>query len=281
MVIFDGPGCKSKKDAYNHSYVMRHGLTNEPLSAIFVFVEYNTRIGSIMADDFWEVAKMIKPEYLHMVVLVVTKMDQFQADESLHSRDAVEQHIREIFSNDHDVHKVVFSDRSIGKQDLFQQMFNTMKNATPIRLQYTDAEFLQYFDLKAWKGREMHDLYRMKNAVQGITTSFIEGLKDLEEDRDAYNDSEWQDFIFSAIQQCHGELEEHVMDPFARRNMNSELEFEDYAAYIELRKIVNAAQIEVRGEAKRLLPINPDDTGNWVRFVITATPLIHKILFCN
>ena len=27
--VLDGPGCKSKKDTYNHSYVMRHGLTHE------------------------------------------------------------------------------------------------------------------------------------------------------------------------------------------------------------------------------------------------------------
>jgi predicted GTPase len=78
LVIFDGPGCKSKEDTYKHSYVIRHGLTHEPLNGIFVFVEYNSRIGSIMADDFWEVAKLIKPQYLHLVVLVVTKMDQFQ-----------------------------------------------------------------------------------------------------------------------------------------------------------------------------------------------------------
>ena len=54
LVIFDGPGVKSKRDTYNHSYVMRHGLTHGPLNGIFIFVEYNPRIGSIMAEDFWE-----------------------------------------------------------------------------------------------------------------------------------------------------------------------------------------------------------------------------------
>lgn len=267
MVILDGPGCKSTKDTYNHSYVMRHGLTSEPLNGIFIFVEYNTRIGSIMADDFWQVAKLVKPEYLHMVVLIVTKMDQFQADGSLHSRDAVQTHIRDIFASDHDIHQVVFSDCNIGKQDLFNQMYDAVKDKRPIRLEYTDAEFLQYFDLKAWKGREMHDLYRTKNTVQGITSAFTEGLSGLEERRSEYTIDEWQEFIFSAIQQCHKELEETVMDPFVKRNMSSQLEFEDYAAYIELRKIVTSAQTEVRNEAKRLLPINPDDTSNWVSVV--------------
>ena len=80
LVIFDSPGCKSKRESYNHSYAMRHGLTHEPPNGIFIFVEYNTRIGSNMADNFWEVAKMLKPEYLHMVVMIVTQMDHFQPD---------------------------------------------------------------------------------------------------------------------------------------------------------------------------------------------------------
>ena len=51
--------------------------------------------------------------------------------------------------------------------------------------------------------------------------------------------------------------------PFLKRNGESEQEFEDYAAYIELRKLISSAHNEVRNEAKRLLLINPDDTSNW------------------
>lgn len=270
FVIFDGPGCKSKKETYNHSYVIRHGLTHEPLNGIFVFVEYNTRIGSNMADDFWEVAKILKPDYMHMVVLVVTKMDQFQPDESLRSRDEVEQRICRIFADDHDVNEVVFSDNTIDNHRLFVQMHDAVKNKSRVKLEYTDAEFLKYFDLKAWKGREMHDLYRTKNLVQGIASSFIEALNNLEEHRNDYTGEDWQDYIFSAIQQCHKELEEKVMNPFIGRNGKNEVEFDDYAAFLELRKIVSSAQDEVRNEAKRLLPINPDDTSNWVRTILAS-----------
>lgn len=264
LIVFDGPGCKSKKDTYKHSYVIRHGLTHEPLNGIFVFVEYNSRIGSIMADDFWEVAKLIKPQYMHLVVLVVTKMDRFQPDESLQSRDEVERHISRIFENDHGIHQFVFSDRSIDKEGLFTQMHDAIKETTPTRLEYTDAEFLKYFELKAWKGREMADLYRTKTCAQGIVSRFIEGLNYLEEHRGEYSIDEWQEFIFGAIQQCHKELEEEVMDPFVERNGKSQVEFDDYVASIELRKIVRSAHDEVRNEAKRLLPINPDDTNDWV-----------------
>jgi hypothetical protein len=54
-----------------------------------------------------------------------------------------------------------------------------------------------------------------------------------------------------------------IIVPFLKHNGESEQEFEDYAAYIELRKLVSSAHNEVRNEAKRLLLINPDDTSNW------------------
>lgn len=244
---------------------MRHGLTHEPLNGIFVFVEYNTRIGSNMADDFWQVAKLIKPEYMHMVVLVVTKMDLFRPEPSLPSKEAVQQHICRIFARDHDIHRFVFSDCFIEKQDLFNQMYDAVKDEPRVKLYYSESEFLQYFDLKAWKGREMHDLFRYKHLVQGITSSFAEGLRNLEDRRNDYPEDVFQDLIFGAIQQCHKELEETVIDPFIKRNGNAQQEFEDYASYIELRKIVHSAQTEFRNEAKRLLSINPDDTSNWVR----------------
>jgi hypothetical protein len=174
------------------------------------------------------------------------------------------QRISSIFEKDHDIHQFVFSDKSISKESLFTQMHDAFRHNSPTRLEYSDAEFLQYFELKAWKGREMADLYRTKNCAQGVASRFIEGLKYLEEHRHRYSSDEWQEFIFGGIQQSHKELEEEVMNPFVARNANSQIEFDDYAARIEVRKIVSSAHDEVRAQAKRLLPINPDDTDNWV-----------------
>lgn len=263
LVIFDGPGCKSKRDTYQHSYVMRHGLTYEPLNAIFIFVEYNTRIGSNMTDDFWEVAKMLKPEYLQMVVLMVTKMDHFEPEGSFQSKEDMQDHISDIFAKDFDVNRVVFSERNINKESLFNRMYSVVHDLPAVQLEYSETEFLSYFELKAWKGREMHDLYRTKTLVQGLTSEFLEGLSDLEENRTEYSDAEFQDCVFGAIQQSNRELQAMVIEPFVTRNSNSQHEFEDYAAYIELQKIVLAAHSDVRNAAKHLLPINPDDTSNW------------------
>jgi hypothetical protein len=62
----------------------------------------------------------------------------------------------------------------------------------------------------------------------------------------SYSDDEWQDFIFSAIQQCYTELEENVMEPFVKKHGNSQMEFDDYAAWIELRRLVHSSHTEVR-----------------------------------
>jgi len=263
LVIFDGPGVKSKRDTYNHSYVMRHGLTHDALNGIFIFVEYNPRVGSIMAEDFWEVAKMLKPEYFNMVVLIATKMDQFKPGKSFPNRGSIEQEISTIFEDDHDVRQVLFSDESTCKDELFQGMYNAIQDKPSIQLEYSEVEFLQHFDLKAWKGREMHDLYRTKNLVQGLTSGFLEGLSDLEKHRNDYPEDEFQDCVFSAIQQSRNDLEELVMSPFEKRNRNQQMEFDDYASWIEMKKIVDESHSDVRNEAKRLLNINPDDTSNW------------------
>jgi hypothetical protein len=103
----------------------------------------------------------------------------------------------------------------------------------------------------------------MKNSIQGLTGGFLEGLNKLEEHLTEYSNEEFQDCVYSAIQQSSRELEEMIIVPFLKRNGESEQEFEDYAAYIELRKLISSAHNEVRNEAKRLLLINPDDTSNW------------------
>lgn len=76
----------------------------------------------------------------------------------------------------------------------------------------------------------------------------------------AYTDADFQDYVYSAIQQSNQELQELqelVIDPFVKRNGDSEIQFEDYARHFELQKLVSAAHTEVRTEAKRLLLTTP------------------------
>ena len=118
-----------------------------------------------------------------MVSVIVTKMDHFQTDDTNISEDTIKQNISDAFANDFDVHTIVFSKHNTTKEDLFNMMHDAVANRPAVKLEYSEGEFLQYFDLKAWKGREMHDLYRMKNSIQGLTGGFLEGLNILEEQR--------------------------------------------------------------------------------------------------
>ena len=94
MELHDGPGCNSKEDIYQHSWILKAGLTCEPLNAIFIAVGYDPRIKDNMGGDFEEVTKILKKEYLDHVVLLVTKMDLFKPDQLFPSRAAVENGIR-------------------------------------------------------------------------------------------------------------------------------------------------------------------------------------------
>ena len=110
MVLYDGPGCNSKEDTYAHSFVLRHGLTREPLSGIFFTLEYNPRIRNNMGGDFYEVSKILKEEAYDHIIVLVTKMDQFQPDPSFPTRQSMENHIRRTFEADYGMQQVVFSD---------------------------------------------------------------------------------------------------------------------------------------------------------------------------
>ncbi|KAL7461655.1 hypothetical protein ACHAXS_002063 [Conticribra weissflogii] len=242
---------------------MYRGLTDEPLKAIFIFVEYSNRIGSTMGEDFFEVSKILKPEYMENVVLIVTKMDLFQPEKNWNNVNAIEEHIRDVFAQDFGVSSIIFSHRNVTKEDLFKSMYDAASSKAALKLEYTDVEFYQYFELKGWKAKEMNDLYRMKNKIKGIIGFFIEGLENLQSNRSQYTPVEFQEYVYAAIQQSQRELDEKVYIPFRTRNGDAQLEFDDYTGFMELKKLIQAAHAEVRDHAKTLLDTNPDDTSDW------------------
>eukprot|EP00415_Alexandrium_ostenfeldii_P001143 UN1143 len=65
------------------------------------------------------------------------------------------------------------------------------------------------------------------------------------------------------IQQSRVELDEKVYQPFLRRNGDDAVAFEDYAACIDLQKIIHDAHNAFRTEAIKHLAVNPDDHLNW------------------
>lgn len=263
MVLYDGPGCNSKEDTYAHSFVLRHGLTCEPLSGVFVTLEYNPRIRNNMGGDFYEVAKILKKEAYDHIVVLVTKMDQFYPDSKFPDRKSMEQHILQSFQSDYGINRVVFSDKKSTPAELFHAMRKAIAQCSKIHLSYTDEEFLEHFELKAWKGREQFDLHRLKKQIEKVCAEFEEGLQHLVATRQAVSSEEFQDYIYAIIQQNRMELEEKVYQPFLQRNGDDQVAFEDYAASIELQKLIHHAHSDFRNEAKKFLMVNPDNVNDW------------------
>ena len=265
MVLYDVPGCNSKEGAYAHSFVLRHGLTCEPLSGVFVTLQYNPCRRNNMGEDFYSVAKILKKEAYDHIVVLVTKMDQFYPDSKFPDRKSMEQHILQSFQSDYGINRVVFSDKKSTPAELFLAMRKAIDQCSKIHLSYTVEEFLDRFESesKAWKGREQFDLHRLQKQIEKVCAEFEEGLQHLVATRQAVSSEEFQDYIYAIIQQSRMELEEKVYQPFLQRNGDDQVAFEDYAASIELKTLIHHAHSDLRDEAKKFLMVNPDNVNDW------------------
>lgn len=250
-------------DAQREADITDDCLTYEPLSGVFVTLEYNPRIRNNMGGDFYEVAKILKREAYDHIVVLVTKMDQFYPDSKFPDRKSMEQHILQSFQSDYGINRVVFSDKKSTPVELFHAMRKAIAQCSKIHLSYTDEEFLEHFELKAWKGREQFDLHRLKKQIEKVCAEFEEGLQHLVATRRGVSSEEFQDYIYAIIQQNRMELEEKVYQPFLQRNGDDQVAFEDYAASIELQKLIHHAHSDFRNEAKKFLMVNPDNVNDW------------------
>ena len=216
-----------------------------------------------MGGDFFEVAKILKKEAYDHIVVLVTKMDQFHPDTKFPTRESMEAHIRKSFHVDYGMNQVVFSDVTSTARKLFHDMRKAIAQLSKVQLRYADEEFLEHFDLKAWKGREQFDLHRLKKQIEKLCAEFEEGLRHLVATQQKLSPQEVQDYIYAIIQQNRMELEEKVYQPFLHRNGEDEIAFDDYAASIELQKLIHRSHSDFRNEAKKYLLVNPDNTNDW------------------
>eukprot|EP00438_Fugacium_kawagutii_P019066 Skav229480 [mRNA] locus=scaffold4918:11040:11858:+ [translate_table: standard] len=158
----------------------------------------------------------------------------------------------------------VFSDRDCTAPKLFHEMLKAVAHRSKLQLSsYTDEEFLEHFDLKAWKGREQFDLHRLKKQIEKLCSEFQEGLNHLITAQKPLSPEEKHDYIYAIIQQNRMELEEKVYQPFVHRNGDDQVAFDDFTASIELQKLIHHAHKEFRNEAKKYLTVNPDNTNDW------------------
>lgn len=269
MTLLDGPGCGATIDAYQHSYVLRAGLTHQPLNRIFVCIPWNPRIVDEMVNKmYFETTKMIKDEHDHLITILVTKMDQFtpetraDAPACFKSREAVETHIRTIFFEEYG-HNVVFSDENTSAADLFHALHDDASQVGKVALEYTDAEFLEMFDLKRWQGHQKKDLRKFEKAIERITDSYAEGLEFLTTQKGAYSSDEYQGYLFAMIRQHWDDLQSDVYEPFYKKHGGNQIEFDDFTTTIELNKKMLASHKAFRDLAIGELGADPDDPSDW------------------
>ena len=74
FALWDGPGIGCSKDQWESSSFLRHGLSYEPLNAVFIVVQYDSRLKNIVTN-FMETLQTLKKEDWCMAIPVVTKFN--------------------------------------------------------------------------------------------------------------------------------------------------------------------------------------------------------------
>lgn len=106
-------------------------------------------------------------------------------------------------------------------------------------------------------------MHRLKKQIEKLCSEFEEGLNHLLATQQTLSPEERQDYIYAIIQQNRMELEEKVYQPFVKRNGDDQVAFDDFAASIELQKLIHQAHADFRNEAKKHLLVNPDNISDW------------------
>lgn len=68
-----------------------------------------------------------------------------------------------------------------------------------MQISYTETEFLQYFEVSEWKGRELFDLQDVKRQIKQIVEDHQDSLKQIAEDKGKVGDQEHSDLVFTLV----------------------------------------------------------------------------------
>ena len=97
LALWDGPGTGSHEDGFKHSSVIRNGLECEMLNAIFVVIPFHVRACK-MIECYVATTSMLKDEYMHMVVPIISKMNQFVPDGNIKTVKGMEDNLKAYFA---------------------------------------------------------------------------------------------------------------------------------------------------------------------------------------
>lgn len=263
FTLIDTPGTETTKLVYEHSYVIKGGLTIQPLNTIFVLCPYEPRCRDTMIQNFYGQVQMIKEEYRSMCVPIVTKMDHFVASMKIPDISTMRNIITDIFKDDTGVDRVLFTELHSNPHDIATDMHNCMKDMPQMKLEYSDEDFLMYFNVAEFRGRMKMKVIDLERKIKGICNGFVEALEEMEEDPNIPKmGDERNGIIMDAISQNLMELNE-IVDAFIEQDGDQMHTLDSYTAYIDLQKIILNQHNDFRDRAKALLTYDPDDANDW------------------
>lgn len=262
LCLYDGPGLNSHKDVYKHSYILVAGLTYERLNTVFIVIPWQPRVRRYIVDTLAENLSILKEEHWDMVVPIITKMDNFEPDAIVDSLRKEKKRIKSFILEEFDfIKNVLFYMKGITQvQSIFTNIHKVMSAMPKRKIDYTDEEFCFHFSLREWKGLERTRMSQMKKRVKVIISSYTAGINSLLEQE--IPAAELKETVYASLQLSHKELEA-IYDEFVEKFGKKMIDFSDFAASIELKKIIMQAQDEYRNFVKQYLPFNPDDTSDW------------------
>jgi len=153
--------------------------------------------------------------------------------------------------------------------EMFYRLYCVMNEMPKIQIEYTDEEFLQHFNLHAWRGMERIRMQAIQKEIKQINSSYSDGLALIFNngiEASGYSTTDFQEIIYAAIQQNYAELQ-RVYDSFCSKYGDEMCELDDFTATMEVRKMVLKAQDRFRSQAKAYLDTNPDDSSDWRNYV--------------
>ncbi|CAE7905681.1 era [Symbiodinium necroappetens] len=269
--VIDTPGVDSADEVLKHSVLLHAALTNGPVNAIFVMVEYNSRCDSAL-DEFDRAIRILKPDYHNMVVVVIAKFDNAPPRHVTQ----IQEDYKEAFRSE-GFPRLMFYSSNQSAREVAVAMIEFMKAQHPKTLQYTDQEFLKFFRVADETRAQKKAVQKHIEEIDSIISSYVDLVPTVcqEPDRD--------EIILSAIAACRYDVDK-VYEQFNQEHGSNMIDMDCYTQSIQLQKAIDMKQRSFTTKAKEYMSYNPDDAKDWRNFVrkcVHCDEVWVKVSGCN
>eukprot|EP00929_Paragymnodinium_shiwhaense_P015676 TRINITY_DN123772_c0_g1_i1.p1 TRINITY_DN123772_c0_g1~~TRINITY_DN123772_c0_g1_i1.p1 ORF type:complete len:502 (+),score=96.72 TRINITY_DN123772_c0_g1_i1:155-1507(+) len=250
FTIIDTPGTDSTDEVFKHSFLLKEALTNEPINAIFVMIEFNSRCASAL-EEFDQSVAILKPEYRSMVVVIIAKFDKASANDVVEIQaDYREQFAAEGFPN------IMFYSSNDSAPNVAGKMIDLMSGKVQKSLVYEEKDFMEFFRVADESRALKKVIAGYEKNLDDIIKSYEALLPQLRQECDK------DEIILSAIAWCRYDIGE-IYTKFNNEHAVRMTDIECYTSSIQLHKIIEKRHRAFAQTAKAYMSYNPDDAADW------------------